>query len=90
MPQVATESKRIAELIDRNNDLISLADQRLKELLKNPEEKLRATDLVSVRESGFKQNQLLTGKATENVKHDIDISKMTPQQITEYINSKLA
>jgi hypothetical protein len=44
-----------------------MADKRLKELLANPEEKLKATDLVSIRDSWFKQNQLVTGKATENL-----------------------
>lgn len=90
LAEVGTKSDKIAELIDRNNELMSLADKRLKELLSNPEEKLRASDLVSVRDSWFKQNQLVQWKATENFNHNVDVSKMTPQQITEYINSKLA
>lgn len=66
LAEVSQKSDKIAELIDRNNELMSLADKRLKELLHNPEEKLRATDLVSIRDSWFKQNQLVQWKATED------------------------
>jgi hypothetical protein len=51
LAEVGTKSDKIAELIDRNNELMSMADKRLKELLANPEEKLKATDLVSIRDS---------------------------------------
>ena len=64
LPQVATESQRIAELIDRNNELISLADERLQRMLKNWEEQIKVSELVQVRESWFKQNQLIQGKST--------------------------
>lgn len=63
---VASESSAIAKLIDTNNKLQSLADKRLNEMLSNGEEMIRITELVQVRESTFKQNQLLSGKATEN------------------------
>lgn len=66
LPQVATESQRIASLIDTNNNLQSLADERLKEMLADWEETIRISELVQVRESTFKQNQLLTWKSTEN------------------------
>ena len=65
--EVCVKSDKIAELIDRNNELMSMADRRLKERLANPEERLRATDLVSIRDSGFKQNQLVQWSATENI-----------------------
>jgi ethanolamine utilization cobalamin adenosyltransferase len=51
LSEVVVKSDKVAELIDRNNELISMADRRLKELLSNPEEKLKATDLVSIRDS---------------------------------------
>jgi len=51
LSEVVVKSDKIAELIDRNNELMSMADKRLKELLANPEEKLKATDLVSIRDS---------------------------------------
>ena len=66
LAEVCVKSDKIAELIDRNNELMSMADKRLKELLVNPEERLKATDLVSIRDSGFKQNQLVQGKNTES------------------------
>lgn len=66
LQEVASESKIVASLIDTNNTLQSLADMRLQEMLANWEETIRISELVQVRESTFKQNQLITGKATEN------------------------
>lgn len=60
MATIGEKSKKVQDLIDRNNELISLADKRLKELLLSWEERITARDLVSVRESWFKQNLLLT------------------------------
>lgn len=76
LPQVATESKSIADLIDRNNSLLSMADRRLQSMIENWEENIRASELVAVRESAFKQNQLLQGKPTDNIAviSDIQIS----------------
>ena len=71
--QICTDSQRIASLIDTNNNLQSLADMRLQELLANWEETVRVSELVQVRESTFKQNQLLTGKATENINFVWDV-----------------
>ena len=64
--EVCGESKAVAKLIDTNNNLQSLADRRLNDMLEDWEETIRISELVQVRESTFKQNQLLTGKATEN------------------------
>ena len=66
LPEVRTSSERIANLIDMNNKLQSLADERIKQLLASWEETIRISELVQVRESTFKQNQLLTGKPTDN------------------------
>ena len=63
LPAVVKSSENIANLIDSNNNLIALADKRLRELLENWEERITARDLVSVRESWFKQNLLLTPNA---------------------------
>ena len=60
-------SDAIADLIDRNNTLQSLWDKYLVEMLENKDERITAPSLVSLRESTFKQNQLLTGWATENL-----------------------
>lgn len=64
--EVCQESKAVAKLIDTNNNLQSLADKRLNDMLADWEETIRISELVQVRESTFKQNQLLTWKATEN------------------------
>lgn len=73
LPQLATKSDRVTELIDTNNNLQSLADKRLQELLASWEEQIRVSELIQVRDSAFKQNQLLTGWATERVVFDKNV-----------------
>lgn len=65
--QVCTESEKVAKLIDTNDNLQSLADERLKRMLADWEETVRISDLVQVRQSTFTQNQLLKWNATENI-----------------------
>lgn len=67
LPKLSTESQKVAELVDRNDNLMSIADKRLKEMLENGEETIRVSDLVSVRDSAWKQNQLIGWKATERI-----------------------
>lgn len=74
LAKIGEESSAVASLIDRNNNLQSLADQRLEQMIKNWEENIKASELVAVRESAFKQNQLLQGKSTENQKLVIEWS----------------
>ena len=69
LPQLPTESVAVANLITRNDSLQSSADALLQKLI-DAWEGIKVSDLVSVRDSAFKQNQLLTGKATEKVVFD--------------------
>lgn len=86
--QVCTESEKVANLIDTNNRLQSLADRRLNDMLLDWEEMIRISELVQVRESTFKQNQLLGWKPTE--RYDIwDYSTLTPKQLEEERNKLL-
>jgi len=59
LPQVATQAKNVITLIEVNDNLQSQADTLLAKILSSGEE-IKVSDLVSVRESAFKQNQLLT------------------------------
>lgn len=68
LQEVASESKKIASLIDRNNNLQSMADARIESMLKSWETVIRLSELTGLRESTFKQNQLLTDSSTENTK----------------------
>ena len=65
--EVCGESKAIANLIDSNNALQSAADSLLAEMIVNKDDKVTPASLVSLRESTFKQNQLLTGGVTDRV-----------------------
>lgn len=65
--EVCRDSEKVAELVDRNNRLQSLADKMIENKIIKWEEIIKISELVSLRQSTFTQNQLLTGKATENV-----------------------
>lgn len=67
--EICGKSEKVAQLIDRNDNLMSIADNYLTELIVKKDEKVTAGHLVSLRESAFKQNQLLTWGATENVRN---------------------
>ena len=67
LPVVATKSDRVVLLIDNNNNLQSLADGLIKEMLVNKDKSITVAQLTSLRESTFKQNQLLQWNATEIV-----------------------
>jgi len=67
LPQVATESNATAELVDRNNKLQSMADALIQEMIEQKHQSVTLAQLTSVRESTFRQNQLIQGKNTENI-----------------------
>lgn len=74
LPQVATQSQKITELVDRNDNLMSLADKRLAELLINPDEVIKASELVSIRDSAFKQNAVIGLKWWDDKKSITEIT----------------
>jgi hypothetical protein len=67
LAEVCVKSDKIAELIDRNNNLHSLADAMIASKLKNKKKSIKLSELVSLRDSTFKQNQITQGKSTENI-----------------------
>lgn len=67
LQQIATASEKTAELIDRNNRLQSLADSMIEAKILAWEDTIKISELVTLRQSTFTQNQLIQGKATERV-----------------------
>lgn len=65
LSEVVGESTAIANLIDRNNNLQSLADNLLKELIENKDAKV--WELVQVKKVAWEQNQVLSWKPTTRV-----------------------
>lgn len=59
LPQVATQSERIASLIDRNNSLQSSADAMISEMIAEKNKSITIAQLTSLRDSTFKQNQVI-------------------------------
>ena len=73
--EVCGESVAVANLITRNDKLQSSADTLLQNLI-DAWEWIKVSDLVSVRESAFRQNQLLKGKPTENNNTTFDATSL--------------
>jgi predicted transcriptional regulator len=71
LAEVCRESESVSNLIDRNDRLQSLADERIERMIQNWEENIKLSELVSVRESAWKQNQVIKWDPTENIKHVI-------------------
>lgn len=65
LPEVRKSSERIWELYDRNDMLQSLADKKIEEMLLNWEEKIRISELITLRDSTFKQNAVIGLKKSE-------------------------
>lgn len=66
--EICGESSKVAELIDRNNELQSMADALLKELIQSKD--VKAWELVQVKKTAWEQNQVMSDKPTANVKVD--------------------
>jgi len=66
LAKIGEKSVLVANLIDRNNDLQSMADIMISELICNKDEKITIAQLTALRESAFKQNRLMEWESTEN------------------------
>jgi len=55
---VCVESKAVADLVTRNDNLHSIIDDRIEQMILNKEENIRLSELVSARDSVWKQNQV--------------------------------
>lgn len=72
--QVCTNSPVVSDLVTRNNNLQSAADALIAEMIANKDESITIAQLSTLRESTFKQNQLIEWKSTENNKVTIEWS----------------
>lgn len=72
--QVCTNSPVVSDLVTRNNNLQSAADALIAEMIANKDESITIAQLATIRESTFKQNQLIEWKSTENNKVTIEWS----------------
>lgn len=59
LPEICKSSENVRKLIDTNNNLQSLGDDLIRVKLQNKEDNIRLSELVSLRESTFKQNRLI-------------------------------
>jgi hypothetical protein len=66
MPQLRAHDD-VGELLATNEILSALAEKRIVEKLIDPEEKISLTELNNLRNEVLKQNNLVTGQATDRV-----------------------
>ncbi len=74
LAKIGEESSAVADLLTRNNNLQSAADALIAEMIANKDESITIAQLSTLRESTFKQNQLIQWKNTENNKVVIEWS----------------
>lgn len=72
--QVCTNSQGVSDLVTRNDNLQSMADELIAEMIANKADSVTIAQLTTLRESTFKQNQLIKGLNTENNKVTIEWS----------------
>lgn len=65
LPEVVKSSENIKNLFDRNDNLQTLADARIAEMLLNWKKDIHIRDLTSLRDSTFKQNAVIWLKKWE-------------------------
>ena len=71
--EVCGNNSAVSDLVTRNNNLQSSADALIAEMIASKDESITIAQLTSLRESTFKQNQLISGKSTENVNFVWDV-----------------
>ena len=67
MASVGEKSKVIADIIDRHDKILLAVDKRILKAVEDKDKEISLWDLVKVKDSVSKQNQLLTGQATDNI-----------------------
>lgn len=71
LAEVCGESKVAGSLIDRNNKLVSAAEALMNDMIASKHETITLAQLNSVRDSAWKQNQVMEWKPTDNIKYSI-------------------
>ena len=71
LQEVASNNSVVSDLVARNNNLQSSADALIAEMIATKDDSITIAQLTSLRESTFKQNQLISGWSTENNKIEI-------------------
>lgn len=76
LPEVVKSSENIASLVDRNDKLQSIADALIQEMILAKDDSITVAQLTTLRESTFKQNQLIKGNVTDRIEiQELDDSR---------------
>lgn len=88
LAEVCSRSDLVAQRIDSNNRLLSLADEWIEKLTVAGEAKV--SELVQVKKLSWDQNQVMTGGVTDRKSISIeDVDKLSPEQLTKEVFEKL-
>jgi len=75
-------------MIEKNNKLIDLCNDLLEERISNGDMTLKMSEIVSAKDTAFRQNQLLKNQATENININIkDIQGKNEDELLELLES---
>ncbi len=84
--EITQNEQNFKELIQQNNDIIKQANQLILDKFLNQKESLRISEISTVKDVSFRQNQLLTGWATDNINLNIaDLSSKTAEELQEML-----
>ncbi len=76
------------DIMSNNFDLIEGCNKLLRDRIMNDDASLTLKDLISAKDTAFKQNQLIMGRATENVNVNInELQEKSPAELLEMLNS---
>jgi len=75
-------------MIEKNNKLIDLCNDLLEERISNGDMTLKMSEIVSAKDTAFRQNQLLKNQATENININIkEIQGKDEDELLELLES---
>ena len=85
----APEALSIKESTQQDNeDLIKAAHTLIVERIKKKDWTLRLSELVTAKDTAFKQNQLLKGEATDNININLkELPNKTPDELLALLES---
>lgn len=84
--EITRNAQSYDEMIKANNEIIKQANKLILEKFRDQKESLRVSEISAVKDVSFKQNQLLTGWATDNINLKVStLSEKTVEELQEML-----
>lgn len=73
-------------ILQENNTLIDECNDLILERVRNQDASLRLSEVITAKDTAFKQNQLIQNKATENININVkELHNKTPDELLEML-----